>query len=49
MKVNKVNVERLNPSEVSEKGSLGLLALGSEGLRLWREAKEKAQSTKDNK
>jgi hypothetical protein len=29
---------------ISENGSLGLLALGSLGLKLWREKKREAQS-----
>lgn len=49
METNKVNVERMNPDEVSAKGSLGLLALGAEGLRVWRAAKSKSQSASNQK
>lgn len=37
-------------SEITEKGSLGLLALGDIGLRAWREVKKEAlQKRKDEK
>jgi hypothetical protein len=31
------------PIEITEKGSLGLLALGDVGLRAWRKVKKEAQ------
>jgi hypothetical protein len=34
--------------EITEKGSLGLLALGDLGLRAWREVKKKAQQKRKN-
>ncbi|WP_298754030.1 hypothetical protein [uncultured Psychroserpens sp.] len=36
------------PIEITEKGSLGLLALGDLGLRAWREVKKEAQLKRKN-
>ena len=33
------------PYEVTEKGSLGLLAYGDKGLRAWRQLKQSAKNT----
>jgi len=33
---------------ITPQGSLGLLALGDVGVRLWREAREKSKSESDN-
>lgn len=35
--------------QVDELGSLGLLAIGYKGLRLWREKKKEIQKQKDGK
>jgi len=37
-----------HPIQVTEKGSLGLLALGDIGLRAWREVKKVAQQKREN-
>ncbi len=39
---------RKHSTEITEKGSLGLLALGDVGLRAWREVKKKAQQKSKN-
>lgn len=36
------------PYKITEKGSLGLLALGDIGLRTWREVKKEAQQKRNN-
>ncbi|MDG4715037.1 MULTISPECIES: hypothetical protein [Winogradskyella] len=44
-----MNKETINHNyEVTEKGSLGLLALGDVGLRAWREVKKQAKSKRKN-
>lgn len=35
--------------EMPPEGSLGVLALGDVGIKLWREAREKAKKEKKNK
>lgn len=36
---------RIAPEEVSEKGSLGLLAMGSKGLTIWRNKQKEAKES----
>jgi hypothetical protein len=45
-KINKNH--RNNVYEIPKEGSLGLLALGDVGLRLWREVKNNTKENKPN-
>lgn len=44
-----MNKEKIKHNyEITEKGSLGLLALGDIGLRAWREVKKETQLKRQN-
>jgi hypothetical protein len=40
--------DRKQPESVPERGSLGLLALGAVGLKLWRQKREAVKAEKGN-
>ncbi|MEH6534803.1 MAG: hypothetical protein V7719_00310 [Psychroserpens sp.] len=39
---------KIKPIEITEKGSLGLLALGDVGLRAWRQVKKEARQKRED-
>lgn len=43
-----INAETGEPFDIPEEGSLGLLALGYEGIMLWRAKKREIQERKNN-
>jgi len=47
-KKSKRSSKKLETYKITEKGSLGLLALGDIGLRAWRKVKNEAQLKRGN-